>query len=67
MSLSILNEISPLKRVMLHRPGAELEQLTPNHLARMLIDNITYLTGAQKEHEAFADTLRREGAEVVPC
>ncbi len=65
MSLSVLSEISPLKRVMLHRPGAELEQLTPNHLARMLFDDIPYLAGAQKEHDAFAATLRCEGVEVV--
>lgn len=65
MQLSVFNEISPLKRVLMHRPGAELEQLTPTHLGRMLFDDIPYLSGAQKEHDAFADSLRQNGAEVV--
>lgn len=65
MILSVQSEVSDLKKVLLHRPGAELEQLTPNHLSRMLFDDIPYLHGAQKEHDAFADTLRKEGAEVL--
>ena len=65
MQLSVYSEIAPLKRVLLHRPGAELEQLTPNHLGRMLFDDIPYLSGAQREHDAFADILRQNGAQVV--
>ncbi len=65
MILSVQSEVSDLQKVLLHRPGAELEQLTPNHLRRMLFDDIPYLHGAQKEHDAFADTLRKEGAEVL--
>ena len=65
MTLSVYSEVSKLKKVLLHRPGTELEQLTPNHLGRMLFDDIPYLHGAQKEHDAFADTLRSEGAEVL--
>ena len=65
MRLSVFSEITPLTRVLLHRPGAELEQLTPNHLGRMLFDDIPYLSGAQREHDAFADILRENGAEVV--
>ena len=64
MNLSVRSEIGPLRRVLLHRPGAELEQLTPGHLSRMLFDDIPYLSGAQREHDAFADTLRAHGAEV---
>ena len=65
MALSVHNEISPLKRVLLHRPGAELEQLTPVHLHRMLFDDIPYLSGAQREHDAFAAALRERGVEVL--
>lgn len=65
MSVSVHSETAFLRRVLLHRPGAELEQLTPSHLARMLFDDIPYLSGAQKEHDAFAQTLRRHGTEVV--
>jgi len=65
MSISVHSEIAFLRRVLLHRPGAELEQLTPSHLARMLFDDIPYLSGAQKEHDAFAQTLRQHGTQVV--
>ncbi len=65
MSVSVHSEIAFLRRVLLHRPGAELEQLTPSHLARMLFDDIPYLSGAQREHDAFAETLREHGTQVV--
>lgn len=64
MPISVFSEIGPLKRVLVHRPGAELEQLTPLHLSRMLFDDIPYLRGAQQEHDTFARVLREEGAEV---
>ncbi|MHC1787659.1 MAG: arginine deiminase [Christensenellales bacterium] len=65
MGLTMHSEIGGLERVMLHRPGAELEQLTPRHLQRMLFDDIPYLSGAQREHDIFADVLRGEGAQVL--
>ena len=43
MSIYVKSEIAPLKRVMLHRPGQELEHLTPNTLDRLLFDDIPYL------------------------
>ena len=59
------SEIGRLRRVMLHRPGAELENLMPEYLERLLFDDIPYLKEAQKEHDAFADCLRAQGVEVV--
>ena len=59
------SEIGRLKKVMLHRPGRELENLMPEYLERLLFDDIPYLKEAQKEHDAFADCLRRNGVEVV--
>ena len=58
-------EIGRLRRVMLHRPGRELENLMPEYLDRLLFDDIPYLKAAQAEHDAFADCLRRAGVEVV--
>jgi len=58
-------EIGPLKRVLLHRPGRELENLMPEYLDRLLFDDIPYLQAAQAEHDAFADCLRKAGVEVV--
>ena len=59
------SEIGRLKKVMLHRPGRELENLMPEYLERLLFDDIPYLKEAQREHDAFADCLRRSGVEVV--
>ncbi|MCI8942403.1 MAG: arginine deiminase [Oscillospiraceae bacterium] len=59
------SEIGRLKKVMLHRPGKELENLMPEYLERLLFDDIPYLKVAQAEHDAFAHCLRDNGAEVV--
>ncbi len=58
-------EIGRLRRVMLHRPGRELENLMPEYLERLLFDDIPYLKVAQQEHDAFADCLRKNGVEVM--
>ena len=59
------SEIGRLRRVLLHRPGGELENLMPEYLERLLFDDIPYLKEAQDEHDAFADCLRQSGVEVV--
>lgn len=64
MRVSVFSEIGPLKQVLIHRPGPELEQLTPPHLSRMLFDDIPFLKGAQREHDLFAQALRDGGAQV---
>ncbi len=63
-SIHVRSEIGPLKKVLLHRPGAEIENLTPDILERLLFDDIPYLKIAQEEHDAFAEALRKEGVEV---
>ena len=65
MPIHVTSEIGTLKRVMLHRPGAELEHLVPEELERLLFDDIPYLKAARQEHDIFADILRENGVEVV--
>ena len=64
-AIDIKSEIGPLKRVLLHRPGGELENLMPEYLERLLFDDIPYLKIAQEEHDAFCGLLRDNGVEVV--
>ena len=64
-AIQIRSEIGPLKRVLLHRPGRELENLMPEYIERLLFDDIPYLKIAREEHDAFCDILRKNGAEVV--
>ena len=65
MGINVTSEIKPLKKVLLHRPGKEIENLTPEYLERLLFDDIPFLEVAQKEHDTFADTLRNNGVEVI--
>ena len=65
MPIQVYSEIAPLRRVLLHRPGQELEHLVPGSLERLLFDDIPYLKGAQAEHDRFAQVLRDNGVEVV--
>ena len=64
-SIHVTSEIGKLKKVLLHRPGNELLNLTPDTLGRLLFDDIPFLPDAQKEHDAFAKALRDNGVEVV--
>lgn len=64
-ALNVTSEIGRLKTVLLHRPGEEIENLTPDLLNRLLFDDIPYLNVAQKEHDIFAEVLRNSGVEVL--
>ena len=63
--INVKSEIMPLKRVLLHRPGNELLNLTPDSLQRLLFDDIPYLQRAREEHDEFARILSMNGVEVV--
>ena len=63
--INVTSEIKPLKKVLLHRPGNELLNLTPDTLQELLFDDIPYLPVAQKEHDEFARMLKENGVEVV--
>lgn len=65
MIIDVRSEINKLRKVLLHRPGKELENLTPNTLERLLFDDIPFLKVAQAEHDRFAEILRENGVEVV--
>lgn len=64
-NIHVTSEIGNLKKVLLHRPGNELLNLTPDTLSRLLFDDIPFLPDAQKEHDEFAKALRDNGVEVV--
>lgn len=64
-AINVKSEIGPLKKVLLHRPGNELLNLTPDSLQRLLFDDIPFLPEAQREHDEFAHILKANGVEVV--
>ena len=66
MAIHVKSEIGKLKKVMLHRPGQELEHLVPEDLERLLFDDIPYLKTAKIEHDMFAEIMRGEKGAVCP-
>ncbi len=63
--IQVFSEIGKLRTVLLHRPGKEIENLTPDLMERLLFDDIPYLEVARQEHDAFADIFRKAGVEVL--
>jgi arginine deiminase len=63
--IQVYSEIGDLRTVLLHRPGAEIENLTPDYLERLLFDDIPFLKVAREEHDAFAKILRDNNVEVL--
>ena len=62
--IRIKSEIGRLKSVILHRPGRELINITPDLMEELLFDEIPYLEMAQIEHDSFAQVLRDNGVTV---
>ncbi|WP_123023604.1 arginine deiminase [Mycolicibacterium stellerae] len=64
-ALGVNSEVGTLRVVILHRPGAELQRLTPRNNDRLLFDGLPWVARAQQEHDVFADLLRSRGVEVL--
>jgi arginine deiminase len=65
MSFHVDSEVGRLRQVLLHRPGLELNRLTPANCAELLFDDVLWAKRARQEHDAFADVLRDRGVEVL--
>ncbi len=65
MQINVRSEIGQLQTVMLHRPGKELEHISPVTMTEMLFDDIPFLHQAQAEHDRFAELLWENGTEVL--
>ncbi len=59
------SEIGQLRTVLVHRPGAELRRVTPQHTCGMLLPALPWAERAQAEHDAFTAALRSRGVEVL--
>ncbi len=62
--MKIESEISPLKKVILHRPDISLRRLTPHNCQDFLFDDVLWPHKAGEEHDVFSNTLREHGVEV---
>ena len=65
MSAGIRSEVGRLRTVLVHRPGPELERVTPENKDELLFDELLWLERAQDEHDAFVALLEGAGVEVL--
>ncbi|MBT8047531.1 MAG: arginine deiminase [Xanthomonadales bacterium] len=57
--INLDSEIGALNAVMVHRPGREIENMTPATAAEVLYDDILNLQLATREHDQLTGVLRR--------
>lgn len=62
IKIDVQSEIGRLDAVLLHRPGAEVENMTPRNVSRALYSDILNLSIAQKEYEQLYGTLSKVAA-----
>ena len=59
VTLNVQSETGTLEAVMLHYPGAEVENMTPKNAQRALYSDILNLSIAQKEYEQLYGVLKK--------
>jgi arginine deiminase len=59
--INIDSEIGALNAVMVHRPGREIENMTPASAAEVLYDDILNLQLAEREHDQLTGVLKQVG------
>jgi arginine deiminase len=65
MTLRVCSEVDRLRRVLIHRPGIEIDRMVPTMMEQLLFDDILHGEEARREHESFCELLRRFGVEVL--
>lgn len=65
MDLRIKSEYGTLQSVLMHRPGKEIDRLTPYNKHLLLFEDVPYLEDMQREHDHFRNLLiQATGAKV---
>ena len=59
LTIEVQSEIGKLEAVLLHSPGAEVENMTPRNAQRALYSDILNLSIAQKEYEQVSGVLNK--------
>lgn len=65
MKLNVFTEIDTLNQVLVHRPGNEIENMTPSLMEEQLFDDVVYMKTAKKEHDLFTNLMRAHGIVVT--
>jgi len=64
MNFSVNSEVGVLRQAIVHRPGLELDRLTPRNVDELLFDDVMWATRAKEEHDLFSGQLRDHGVVV---
>jgi arginine deiminase len=59
------SEVGQLRTVLMHRPGPELERITPRHSGRLLFGSLPWVSKARQEHDLLCQALRDHGVHVL--
>ena len=59
------SEIGKLRKVLVHRPGLELQRLTPANRHELLFDDVLWVSKARLQHDAFVAQMQEHGVEVL--
>jgi arginine deiminase len=65
MPIRVDSEIGRLRRVLVHRPGREIDWMVPAMMETLLFDDILDGDEAREEHDLFSRVLRQAGVEVL--
>src|SRR5436309_13958117 len=65
MPIHVDSEIGRLHRVLVHRPGREIDWMVPSMMGSLLFDDILDGDEARDEHDSFRQIFRRAGVEVI--
>ena len=63
-TFGVHSEVGRLREAIVHRPGLELNRLTPANCEELLFDDVLWAAEAREEHDAFAQALRDRGTTV---
>lgn len=65
MALRVMSEIGRLRRVLVHRPGYEVDWMVPSLMEQLLFDDILDGEQARLEHNSFVGVLQAAGVETL--
>jgi arginine deiminase len=65
MPIRVDSEIGRLRRVLVHRPGREIDWMVPSMMETLLFDDILDGDEAREEHDIFRRVLAQGGVEVL--
>jgi arginine deiminase len=63
--LGAQSEVGTLRTVLVHRPDLAHERLSPSNCHELLFDDVIWVRRARQEFDAFVDTMRELGVEVL--